>query len=151
MAPLIALIVSFGIFRVAGLLGWSYVDDWQHSLQAAVAVMFLLTASAHWGKRRADLIRMVPPSFPRPDWIVTATGWLEIAGAIGILIPAVSSAAAAGLVLMLLAMFPANVRAAKEKLTIGGQPVPYLVVRTLLQVIFIAAVLAASPFFTLVA
>ncbi|MWC28831.1 DoxX family protein [Paenibacillus sp. MMS18-CY102] len=147
MAPFIALIVSFGVFRLAGLLGWSYVEEWQHSLQAAVAVMFLLTASAHWGKRRGDLIRMVPPSFPRPDWIVTATGWLEIAGAIGILIPAVSSAAALGLVLMLLAMFPANVRAAKEKLTIGGKPVPNLAVRTLLQLVFIVAVLAASPLF----
>ncbi|EFM12575.1 conserved hypothetical protein [Paenibacillus curdlanolyticus YK9] len=147
MAPFIALIVSFGIFRVAGWFGWSYVDDWQHSLQAAVAVMFLLTASAHWGKRRADLIRMVPPILPRPGLIVTATGWLEIAGAIGILVPAVSSAAAVGLTLMLLAMFPANVRAAKEKLTIDGQPVPKLAVRTLLQIVFIAAVLAASPLF----
>jgi len=37
-------------------------------LRAALGIMFFLTASAHWGKRRPDLIRMVLPSaFSRPD------------------------------------------------------------------------------------
>lgn len=76
--------------------------------------MFLLTASAHWGKRRLDLIRMVPPAFPRPASIVTITGYLEIAGSIGILIPVVSLAASIGLLFLLLAMFPANVLAARK-------------------------------------
>jgi uncharacterized membrane protein len=44
--------------------------------------MFLLTASAHWGKRRRDLIRMVPGVFPQPDLLVTLSGMLEIVGAI---------------------------------------------------------------------
>lgn len=109
--------------------------------------MLLLTATAHWGKRRSDLIRMVPPSFPRRDLIVTATGWLEIAAAIGIMIPATSEAASVCLTVLLIAMFPANVRAAREKLTIGGKPVPGLFVRTLLQLIFITAVILASPIF----
>jgi hypothetical protein len=32
-----------------------------------LARMFLFTASAHWGKRRGDLIAMVPRVFRRPD------------------------------------------------------------------------------------
>jgi uncharacterized membrane protein len=144
MAPLIALIVSFLLFQVTGLLGWSYFESWHPSLQGAVAVMFLLTASAHWGKRRNDLIRMVPASFPKPDWIVTATGLLEIAGAVGILYPATSRAASVCLAVLLVAMFPANVRAAREKLTIGGKPTPKLLVRTVLQLVFLAAVLLAG-------
>jgi uncharacterized membrane protein len=142
-----ALIVSWAIFRVIGLLGGSYFDEWHTSLQAAVAVMLLLTASAHWGSKRKDLVRMVPPSLPKPGWIVSMTGYLEIAGAIGILIPALSLYAAIGLVLLLIAMFPANAYAARHKLTIGGRPVPSLPVRTLLQIIFIAAVMLASPLF----
>lgn len=67
MAPFIALVASFLLFRIIGLLGLSYFDDWHTSLQAAVAIMFLLTASAHWGKRRKDLIRMVPPAFPKKN------------------------------------------------------------------------------------
>lgn len=126
MAPFVALVTSFLWLRVIGLFGWSYFDDWHSSLQGAVAVMLLFTASAHWGKRRSDLIRMVPPSFPKKEWIVTVTGWLEIAGAIGILLPDFSLAASICLTALLIAMFPANVYAARKKLTIGGKPVPKL-------------------------
>lgn len=143
MAPLIALVASFLLFRALGLMGCSYFDSW-HSLQVGVAIMFLLTASAHWGKRRPDLIRMVPPVFPKPNWIVTITGWLEIAGAIGILIPATSRLASICLAVLLLAIFPANIRAAQEKLTIGGKPTPNLLVRTILQIVFLTAVLLAG-------
>lgn len=144
MVPFFALVVSFLLFRFFGLIGWSHFDSWHPSLQGAVAVMLLLTASAHWGKRRPDLIRMVPPVFPKPDWIVTITGWLEIAGAVGILFPATSRVASMCLAVLLVAMFPANVRAARERLTIGGKPTPKLLVRTLLQLVFLAGVLLAG-------
>lgn len=147
MAPFIALVSTFLLLRGIGYVGWSYFDDWHAALQVALAVMFLLTASAHWGKRRKDLIRMVPPSFPRSSLIVSITGYLEIAGAIGILIPLTSLAASIGLMLLLLAMFPANVYAARNHLTIGGNPVPRLSIRILLQVVFIGAVVLASPVF----
>ncbi|MBD3919636.1 DoxX family protein [Paenibacillus sp. PR3] len=147
MIPLFALVISWVLFRLIGLAGVTYLDDWHTSLQAAVAVMLLLTASAHWGSKRKDLVSMVPPSFPKPGRIVTITGYLEIAGAIGILIPAVSLYAAIGLALLLIAMFPANVYAARHKLTLDGRPVPSLPIRTLLQLIFLAAVILASPMF----
>ncbi|PZD95047.1 hypothetical protein DNH61_15535 [Paenibacillus sambharensis] len=143
MVPFLALVASFLLFRLTGYLGLSFFDSWQTSLQGAVAVMLLLAASAHWGKRRPDLIRMVPPGFPKPGWIVTATGCLEIAGAIGILIPGVSSTAGICLIILLVAMFPANVYAAKKGLTLGGRPVPNLLIRSILQVVFIAAILLA--------
>ncbi len=143
MAPFIALVASFLLFRTMGFLGLPIFDNWHSSLKGAVVVMLLLTASAHWGKNRSDLIRMVP----RRDWIVTATGLLEIAGAIGIMIPATSYTACVCLVVLLIAMFPANVYAAKQKLTIGGRPVPKLFVRSLLQVVFIAAIIFSLPMF----
>lgn len=144
MLPFYVLIASFLFFKVLGLVGLPYFEGWHTSIQGAVAVMLLLTASAHWGKRRSDLIRMVPPAFAKPDWIVTVTGWLEIAGAIGIMLPATSKVASICLAVLLVAMFPANVRAAKEKLTIGGRPVPKLFLRTVLQLVFLTAVLFAG-------
>ncbi|MCY9656883.1 hypothetical protein P5G65_11540 [Paenibacillus chondroitinus] len=144
MIPFYALIVSYLIFWVLGLLGVSHFEGWHTPMQGAVAVMLLLTASAHWGKRRPDLIRMVPPAFPRPDLIVTITGWLEIAAAIGILFPATSRIASICLMVLLIAMFPANVRAARHKLTIGGDPTPSLPVRTVLQLVFLAAIYLAG-------
>jgi uncharacterized membrane protein len=101
--------------------------------------MFLLTASAHWGKRRPDFIRMVPPVFPRPDIVVTTTGLLEILGAAGLLVPLTARAASVCLAPLLIAMFPANVRAARQSLTIGGRAPTALLPRTLLEVVFIAA------------
>ena|SRR6266496_1633157 len=104
MLPLIVLVGSFATFLGIGALGVGALTDWVFSLRLALAVMFLLTASAHWGKRRADLIRMVPSSFPRPALLVTVTGLLELAGAVGLLVPALARWAALGLSLMLVTM-----------------------------------------------
>jgi len=106
--------------------------------------MFLLTASAHWGKRRADLIRMVPPAFPRPDLLVTLTGIAELAGVIGMLWTPVTRAASVGLAILLVAIFPANVYAARRQLAIDGRKVPGLFPRTVLQIVFLSAVIAAG-------
>ena len=143
MFPLTVLLSSFAVFSLAGR--WvAWLSPWPLALRAALALMFLATASAHWGSRRADLIEMVPDVFPDPGLIVTLTGVAEIVGAIGLLIPATAPYAAAGLVVLLLAMFPANVRAAVEGLSIGGSAATPLVPRTILQLIFIAACLAAG-------
>ncbi|WP_286184557.1 hypothetical protein [Bacillus sp. SD075] len=89
MAPFIVLIVTFLMFSLIGFFELP-LNDWQTSLRLAIALMFLFTAMAHWGKRRPDLIKMLPPSLPNPNLIVTITGILEIIGAIGILIPMTS-------------------------------------------------------------
>ncbi|AJY76721.1 DoxX family protein [Paenibacillus beijingensis] len=144
MAPFIMLAGSFLLFRSLGWIGLPFFDRWIFDLQLAVACMFVLTASAHWGKRRPDLIRMVPRSFPKPGLIVTLTGWLELIGAAGIVIPAVSQLAAIGLSLLLLAMFPANIRAAREGIAIAGKPATPIGLRTILQIVFLTAILLAG-------
>jgi len=144
MAPFIVLASSFALLRLAGLAGVDALDETSLPLRIAVALMFLLTASAHWGKRRADLVRMVPAWMRRPDLAVTVTGVLELAGAVGILVPATAPYAAVGLALLLIAMFPANVHAARAKLTLGGHPVTPLPQRAALQLVFLVAVLGAG-------
>ena len=144
MIPLIVLIVTFAVLRLTGALGWAVFDSWHASLRGALAAMFCLTASDHWGKRRPDLVRMVPPRFPRPELLVTLTGVLEILGAIGLLIPATAKLAALCLALLLTAIFPANIHAARQQLTIGGRPVPAMPLRTALQIVFLAALLAVA-------
>lgn len=144
MAPFILLIVSFLIFRLIGFLGLSYFDGWETSLRIAVALMFIFTATAHWGKRRPDLIEMVPPALSNPGFIVTITGIFEIVGAIGLLIPITLSIASIGLAVLLIVMFPANIRAARKGITIGGRPSTPLFPRTILQIIFLIAVILAG-------
>lgn len=87
---------------------------------------------------------MVPAVFPNPELLVTMTGIAEIAGAIGLVIPRFAPLAAGALALLLVALFPANVHAARAGLEIGGEPVTPLVPRTLMQIGFIAALLAAG-------
>ncbi|MFP7176080.1 DoxX family protein [Priestia filamentosa] len=144
MAPFIILISSFLILRLIGVLGIAYFDRWETSLQSAVALMFLFTATAHWGRRRLDLIKMVPPSVPNPALMVTITGILEIIGAIGLLIPFTSNIASIGLALLLIIMFPANIYAARKVSTIDGKPTTPLFLRTILQIIFLTAVILAG-------
>ena len=143
MVPLIVLVVSGLLFWLAGRVGVEVFRDLGFVLRAAFGVMFLFTASAHWGKRRPDLICMVPPALPRPDLLVTFTGVLEILGAIGLLVPVTARAACISLVLLLLALFPANIHAAHHNLAIAGRPVPNLPVRAAIQLVFIATLLGA--------
>jgi len=137
MIPLVVLTVVFIVLSLAGLSWWT-------ALRVALAAMFLLTASAHWGKRRPDLISMVPAVFPRPDLLVTVTGIFEVLGALGLLYLYTARAAAVCLSILLLCLFPANVRAAREKMTIGGRPVPGLLPRTAIQIVFVAATVAVA-------
>src|ERR1039457_4919771 len=127
---------------VLGRFGLPFSFGWWTALRVSLATMFLLTASAHWGRRRADLIRMIPPRFPRPDLLVSITGVLEILGAIGLLNPTIAPFAGLSLSLFLLAVFPANVHAARGRLAIAGRPATPLVARIAMQVIFVMATLA---------
>jgi len=131
------------VFRLLGMV-FPYFSDWHMALRAALGVMFLLTASAHWGKRRADLVRMVPARFGNPGLWVTVTGVAEIAIAAGLQAPRLAPIAAALAVLMLCCLFPANMRAAREHLTIAGKPVLSLLPRLLIQLVFIAALVGSA-------
>jgi uncharacterized membrane protein len=142
VAPLICLVAAFVFFRIVGV-EWAYFANWQLALRASLGVMFLLTASAHWGKRRVDLIRMVPEGIGRASTWVTLTGLAEIAIAIGLQIPRLAPWVAAIAIGMLCCLFSANLKAARERLSIGGKPVLPAAPRSLIQLVFIVALLAS--------
>lgn len=138
MVPAVLLIVATLVFRGLGALGFDAFATWLESARVALALMFLFTASAHFTRMKEDLIRMVPPSFPNPRALVLATGLLEIVGAIGLLLPPTRRLAAWGLALLLIALFPANVSAARRGLTLRGKPVTPLAIRLPIQLLFLA-------------
>ena len=142
MSPFIVLVTLSALLSILGHFRIPVAFGWWTSLRLALAGMFLLTASAHWGKRRPDVIRMIPTVFPRPDLLVTVTGILEVLGAAGLMLPTAARYAALGLALMLLAVFPANVYAARKRVTIAGRQVEALLPRTLLQIVFLTATVA---------
>ena len=143
MALLFVLCVVTAVLRAVGALGVDALDV-ETALRGGLAAMLLLTASAHVGSRRADLIRMVPPALPYPAALVTVTGALEFVGAVALLFPATADWAAAALAVLFVAMFPANVHAARAGVGIGGRPPTPLGPRTVIQVIFVAVAVAIA-------
>jgi uncharacterized membrane protein len=136
----IVLLVLFGslfFFRALEMAGVAVFQSWILSARVALAVMFLFTATSHFTPMRKDLIAMVPPGLPRPDLLVLLTGIAELAGAIGLLIPATRYLAAWGLMVLMAAMLPANISAAKRGVLLRGQPATRLWVRIPMQVLFI--------------
>lgn len=138
MMTLIVLFVSLLVFRGLGILGVPLFLTWHNSALWALSVMVLFTASAHFTALKEDLIKMVPRFFPAPRQIVFATGLLEIAGVVGLLIPPVRTAAGICLALLFVAMFPANINAALRQVPLHGRPATPLWLRLPMQVLFIA-------------
>ena len=141
MAPLIVMIVGWLGFRLMGGLGLLAAGvTWTGALRYAMAAMFIFTAVSHFHPRtRPDLIGMVPPILPMPGLLVTLTGILELIGALGLLVPPLVPLAAVVLSGLLIAMFPANIYAAVNNLTIGGRPATPLALRLPLQLFWIGA------------
>lgn len=141
MAPLIVMLVSWLVARAIGVTGlWRHADSWTGALRIALAAMFVFTAVSHFHPRtRRDFLRMVPPSLPAPALLVTATGVLEFVGAIGLLVPEALPAAPFALIALLVAMFPANVHAARTELIIAGRQASSLAWRLPLQLFWISA------------
>jgi uncharacterized membrane protein len=140
---MIVLIVLFGswlLFRAAGALGVQALAPWVTSCRWALAVMLLFTASAHFTKMRDDLLRMVPQWVPWPKAMVAFTGVCEILGAIGILLPQTRQLAGILLILFFIMVFPANIRAAKEAITLAGRPATQLWLRLPMQLLFIGLI-----------
>ena len=135
------LVVSLLLFRAAGALGVAALASWVASTRWALAVMFLFVGVLHFTRRgRDEMARMVPNAFGNAMAIIYFTGVCEIAGAIGMLIPRTRVLAGVCLILFLIAVFPANVKAAREKLTVGGRQATPLVPRAAMQILFIALI-----------
>lgn len=140
--PVILLGVT-ALARLLGVVGVPALDSWHDAARVGVAVLFLLTASGRIVPRvRQDLERMVPPGLPRPDLLVAGTGILEVAGAIGLLVPATAPAAAICLGLLTLALTPANISAARRGVLFGGKPATPIGRRLAEQALYVAALAA---------
>ena len=125
------------VARLAGGLGFTALDDWHAATRAGLALMFVFTGTAHFARERPDLVRMVPPALPYPGALVTLTGVAELAGAVGLVVPLLAHTAAYGLMVLLVAVLPANIHAARVGHTIGGRPHTRFAVRLPLQVLWI--------------
>lgn len=144
MAPLITLLVGSIAARIVGWLGVGFVNNWTVAIAVGLATMFLLTGVAHFAPPlRHDLIAIVPPTLPVPGLLVTVTGVLELLGAAGLLLPVTRVAAAVCLLALMLAMFPANIYAARMP-NPPKSMTTRLPLRTATEVVYLAAAIAVA-------
>lgn len=81
-----------------------------------LAIFFIAAGLNHF-RDPALYESMIPPAFPRPDLLNLISGAAEVAGGIGICLAKFRRMAAWGLIVLLVAVFPANLH-----LAINGWP-----------------------------
>jgi uncharacterized membrane protein len=85
----------------------------------ATGLTFIFTGASHFFAPD-KFMEIMPPFIPAPLLMVYASGVFEILGGIGLIIPSTRRAAALGLILLLLAVFPANIYTALNNIQLGG-------------------------------
>src|SRR5690625_8020567 len=84
------LFVFLGATGLAFALIWirrrRVYRSWPSALRVGLSAMFFMTGITHFVLLREDLVAMVPPFLPAPELLVTLTGVLELAGAVGLLL-----------------------------------------------------------------
>ncbi|MES2304279.1 MAG: DoxX family membrane protein [Gemmatimonadota bacterium] len=83
-------------------------NRWRRIGRALLAILFIGAGILHF-TRPAAYIGIVPSYLPAHAFLVALSGVAEIAGGVGLLIPATRRAAGWGLLLLLIAVFPANI------------------------------------------
>ncbi len=119
------------------------------AVRIGLAAMFMFTGANHFLSARHAMAAMIPPPLTGAMWVIYATGVLELAGAVGLLVTRWRTRAAWGLIGLLVAMFPANVYSAVAGIPMGRYPPIPLWIRTPVQLLLIAGVwwstLTVSP------
>ena len=86
-----------------------------------LSVAIIVVGVLHFAKPQ-PFVKIMPPQLPYPLELVYISGFFEILGGIGLLIPLVSRAAAWGLIALFIAVFPANINQAVNSISIEGIP-----------------------------
>ncbi|MFD4462353.1 hypothetical protein [Nocardia sp. NPDC058480] len=144
MITLLALVGSLVVFRTLGALGVTRFASWPVSAAHALAVMLVMTGTAHFMPASvtvmpnyADMVAMVPPFVPFPGFMVLASGVLELLAAIGLILTRTRRVAGWALVPLFLLLLPANIYAALNDIPFAGEPASPLWQRIPEQVLYI--------------
>ncbi len=104
-----------------------------------LAVIMIYVGVAHF-RNPEPFAQIVPGWLPAHKALVLVSGFFEVLGGVGLLVPPTRRAAAWGLIALFVAVFPANVNMAVHDVPINGQHFPAwaLWLRLPLQAVLIA-------------
>src|SRR4051812_22646359 len=110
------------------------------ALSVLLALGMIVVGVVHF-RTPAPFVRIMPAWLPAPLLLVYVSGFFEVLGGVGLLIPATRRKAAWGLIALYVAVFPANVNMAVHHLSLDDGPPPpswLLWLRLPFQALFIA-------------
>ena len=135
------LILTVAAWFILARRGLSPFGRMQWVLRVIVALPLLVSGIVHF-TRTAMIATIIPPFFPHRTHLVLVSGVLELAGAVGLLLPAFTRLASACLAVLMIVIFPANVYAAGRN--VGGLHMPSVSMRLAMQIIYIVLLLMAG-------
>jgi uncharacterized membrane protein len=90
-------------------------------LRSILSLCMLVVGASHFIIPE-PFVKIVPAALPHPLALVYISGFFELLGGVGLLIPSVSRAAAWGLVVLFIAVYPANINMAVNQIALDGIP-----------------------------
>lgn len=97
------------------------MSSYKEFLRVTLAISIIIVGLTHFFVPE-PFVKIVPPQLPAPLGLVYLSGFYEILGGIGLLVPPVSQAAAWGLIALFIAVFPANINMAVNHIKLDNVP-----------------------------
>jgi len=119
MTVFFIIIVLAVILQLAAKFGLNPQKNFKDNARAATGIAFIFTGVSHFVIPE-KFMEMMPPFLPSPVFLIYLSGIFEILGGIGLMISKTGYLAAIGLILLLLAVFPANIYVALSNAQLGG-------------------------------
>jgi uncharacterized membrane protein len=138
MAFFFMLIGFFGLLHIPPISRIAIFRTTRNKAAGALGLSFLITGSNHFTTpERFDF--MMPPYLPWPRQLIYISGFFEILGGIGMILPRTRRMAGWGLSLLLLCVLPANIHVAVSGGSVPGLPEQtwYYWVRLPFQIVFV--------------
>ena len=87
------------------------IDRVRVVLRVLLALFFVMAGYNHF-RNPGFYLRMIPPQLPSPELLNWVSGLAEILGGVGVLLSPLRRLAGVGLIVLLIAVFPANIYSA---------------------------------------
>jgi uncharacterized membrane protein len=119
MTVFFLILIFWIILYGATKLGLNPIDSAKSNARAATGLSFIFIGITHF-LMPEKYLEMMPPPVPAPLAMVYISGFFEVLGGIGLIVPWTKRWATFGLIALLLAVFPANIYVALNNVQLGG-------------------------------
>lgn len=119
MSVFIMIFSFWALLYAAAKVGLNPIKNLKDNARIATGITFIFTGASHFIIPETFMM-MMPPFLPAPLLLIYVSGFFEILGGLGLIVPMTKRAAAFGLVALLISVFPANIYVALNNIQLGG-------------------------------